>query len=308
MKNRKKTLIIIYLIIVSILFIICSIFWYNATKESYEYNNFKETLVEEVRENPDLFKKEFNIDNEEQLTPEVINDIYTKSTSKRYELIASISLPISIIGGLILISPILIIISTIKKYRKYRLSIDNFKQNTGYYRDLLKNYNPLELSYNNDYNLDDNALIAMILYLEKKKILTLKNENFIINEENINNLNELEKSFIDQIKNSKKVTFEISRSAITNLTDVSCKKKKLLIMDNIPKKKIIIDLIKAFIFYIILFIVWINLNKIFDMLPPTNGMFIVFTELGVFIALLLFILFYPFVRSEEHTSELQSRE
>ncbi|MBQ3422917.1 MAG: DUF2207 domain-containing protein, partial [Romboutsia sp.] len=211
MKNRKKTLIIIYLIIVSILFIICSIFWYNATKESYEYNNFKETLVEEVRENPDLFKKEFNIDNEEQLTPEVINDIYTKSTSKRYELIASISLPISIIGGLILISPILIIISTIKKYRKYRLSIDNFKQNTGYYRDLLKNYNPLELSYNNDYNLDDNALIAMILYLEKKKILTLKNENFIINEENINNLNELEKSFIDQIKNSKKVTFEISR-------------------------------------------------------------------------------------------------
>ena len=295
MKNVKKYLVILFIVSVSLIFMRCSIFWYNATDELYEYNSFKEQIIEEMKENPDVYKKQFNIDNEDQLTEEIINDLYTKSRLLRYVFIASASLPISIIASLLLFSPVFIGMSFMKKYRKYHLSIDDFKKNTGYYRDLLKDYNPLELSYNNNYNLDDNSLIAMILYLEKKKVLYINDGKFIIDKDNTDNLDELEKKFIDNIVIDDRGILKMSKSNITFLTDTSCKRKKLIIMNNIPKKKIIIDVIKSVCCYVFLFIIWKNVNKIFDMLPPIENTFLTFTLMGLFFALLILIFFYPFV-------------
>ena len=295
MKHKKGNLIIIYFIIVVILFMICSIFWYKETENLYEYDNFKESVIEDIRENPNEYKDRYNISSEEELTEEIINDIYVNSKPYRYVFILSASIPISIIGGLILFSPILFISSLFKKYRKYRLSIDDFKKNTGYYRDLLKDFNPLELSYNNNYVLDDNSFIAMILYLEKKKILILKDNKYFVDESKIDNLTEFEKEFINNIKIESTGIITISHSFITNLTDKSCKNKNLLVMDDIPKKKLVIDILKAISCYVILFIIWKNLNTIFDILPPIENTFVIFTIFGLFFVLVLFISFYPFM-------------
>ena len=190
MKRKKKILIIIFSIVAFILFLICSKFWYNATKELYEYDNFKESIIKEINEDPSYFLKNFNISTESELTEEVLRNIYSKSVIGRYIFISSLSIPISLVVTFILFSPIFFVSSLNKKYKKYKISIDDFEKNTGYYRDLLKDYNPLELSYNNDYNLDENSLIAMALYLEKKNILYIKDNKISINVEQ-NNINEL---------------------------------------------------------------------------------------------------------------------
>ena len=291
----KKKIILIFIVISAAIFALCANFWYKETNEMYEYNNFKNSLIEDIEENPQIFKENYNIETKEQLTPQIIDDIYSKSKIGRYIFIVLASLPITIFGSIILFSPIFIIISIAKKYRKYRLSIDDFKSNNGYYRDLLKDYNPLELSYNNNYSLDDNALISMILYLEKKNIIYLKDNKYYVNNDNLNNLTYIEKEIVNCITNSDSDKIEVSRLNISNLVNKSCYEKKLFTVGDISKRKIIFDIIKAIVCYVILFIVWININSILNILPEVSNTFFVFTIFGILIILMLFIIFYPFV-------------
>ena len=261
----------------------------------YEYNNFKNSLIEEIEEDPTHFKAYYNIETKEQLTPQIIDDIYSKSKVGRYIFIILASLPITFFSSILIFSPIFIIMSIVKKYKKYRLSIDDFKKNNGYYRDLLKDYNPLELSYNNNYNLDDNALIAMLLYLEKKNVLYLKGDSYCVNNDNLNGLTDIEKEFVNCVINCNGNQIEVSLINISNLVNKSCYEKKLFIVGNIPKKKIVFDIIKAIMCYVILFIAWVNINSILNLLPEVENVFFVFTIFGVLIILMLFIIFYPFV-------------
>ena len=292
--KHKKT-ILLFVVISAIVFALSANFWYKETNEMYEYNNFKNSLIEEIVEDPTHFKEYYNIETKEQLTPQIIDDIYSKSKVRRYIFIILASLPITFFSSILIFSPIFIIMSIVKKYKKYRLSIDDFKKNNGYYRDLLKDYNPLELSYNNNYSLDDNALIAMILYLQKKNVLYLKGNSYYVNGDNLNGLTNIEKEFVDCVTNSKGKQIEVSRVNITNIVNKSCYDKKLLDIGDIPKQKIIFDIIKAIICYVVLFIAWTNINSILNLLPKVENVFFVFTIFGILIILLLFIIFYPFV-------------
>ncbi len=291
MKNKK--FILIFIMIFIVIFALCINFWYKETNEMYEYNNFKNSLIEDINENPKEFKEYYNIEKVDELTQEIIDDIYSKSKIGRFIFIIFASLPITFFGSILLFSPVFIILSIVKKYKKYRLSIDDFNNNNGYYRDLLKDYNPLELSYNNDYSLDDNALISMILYLEKKNIISFKNDKYHINNDNLDNLTNIEKEIVNSITNNNKI--EVSRLNISNLVNKSCYEKKLFIVGDISKGKIVFDIIKAIICYVILFIVWININTILNMLPEIQYVFFTFTIFGILILLLLFVIFYPFV-------------
>lgn len=293
MKNKKT--ILLFILISIIILVLSANFWYKETNEIYEYNNFKNSLVEQIEENPTYFKDNYNIETKEQLTSQIVDDIYSKSKVGRYIFIIFASIPMTIFGSIIIFSPIFIIMSILRKYRKYRLSIDDFKKNTGYYRDLLSHYNPLELSYNNNYRLDDNALISMILYLEKKKILYIKNNRYYVNSNNSNDLSNVEKEIVDSVSNSNSNRIEVSYLNISNIVHKSCYDKKLLVIGDIPKRKIIFDIIKAIVCYILLFAIWININNILNILPQVHNTFFVLTIFGILILLMLFIIFYPFV-------------
>ena len=126
MKNKKT--ILLFILISIIILVLSANFWYKETNEIYEYNNFKNSLVEQIEENPTYFKDNYNIETKEQLTPQIVEDIYSKSKIGRYIFIIFASLPMTIFGSILIFSPIFIIMSILRKYRKYRLSIDDFKK------------------------------------------------------------------------------------------------------------------------------------------------------------------------------------
>ena len=54
--KHKKT-ILLFVVISTIVFALSANFWYKETNEMYEYNNFKNSLIEEIVEDPTQFKE-----------------------------------------------------------------------------------------------------------------------------------------------------------------------------------------------------------------------------------------------------------
>lgn len=299
-KRINKIIIVIIVIIFSILFFKNAISIYLETNDDYNYDNFKRTVIRDFHEDRDEFQKnyKYEIGDDEELSDDDIDKIYNIATKTRFINLVAIAIPLSLLEFILTFGPflfLLLIFLIIKKYNKYRLSIDNFEQNRGYYRDLLKDYNPLELSYNNNYNLDDNSLFAMVLYLQNKKVLCLNDGKFIINYDNVDKLDNLGKQFIDCIKVLDNGKLAVSYSNLTNLTDKSCKEKNLLVMDNVPKRKFIIDLLMSIIIYVVLFVAYKNLATIYDSLPPTENIFFGFSVIIFSILLILSVFVFPFI-------------
>ena len=284
----------------SILFIKNAVSIYLETNNDYDYDNFKQTVIRDFHEDRDEFQKnyKYEIGDDEELSDDDIDKIYSIATKTRFINLVAVAIPLSLLDFILTFGPflfLLLIFLIIKKYNKYRLSIDKFEQNRGYYRDLLKDYNPLELSYNNNYNLDDNSLFAMVLYLQNKKVLCLNDGKFNINYDNVDKLDNLGKQFIDCIKVLDNGKLAVSYSNLTNLTDKSCKEKNLLVMDNVPKRKFIIDLLMSIIIYVVLFVAYKNLTNIYDSLPPTENIFLVFSIIIFSILLILSVFVFPFI-------------
>ncbi len=301
MKKKINKIIIAFVsITLSILLIKNTISMYHDTDDDYDYDNFKQTTIKDFHEDKSEFKKnyKYDVENKEELSDEDIDKIYSKAQKYRLIYLVLAAIPLSLLEfilkfGIFLL--LLIILLIARKYYKYRLSIDKFEQNKGYYRDLLKDYNPLELSYNNNYILDDNSLFAMVLYLQNKNVLSLKDDKYVINHDNVDRLDDLGKQFMDCIKISSSGKLEVTYFNLTNLTDKSCKEKKILVMGNVPKKKFIFDLLKSVILYVILFIAYMNLNTIYDIIPPIENIFFAFMLIGLSVILVLFIYVYPFI-------------
>lgn len=89
-----------------------------------------------------------------------------------------------------------------KKAKKEKYSKIDFKNKGEYYREIIKGYTPGELSYIDDFNIDKSDIVATILNLELKGIITFKeNSNEIqINETNLQ-LSSNEEYVLDTIKN-----------------------------------------------------------------------------------------------------------
>lgn len=97
----------------------------------------------------------------------------------------------------------------VKRFKKDKLSKIDFKKYKAYYRDILKNYSPAELSYIDKFEiLFRNDIAASLLSLELNKNICLANE-IQINNASTENMSSNEKYILDSIENGM----------ITNLND-----------------------------------------------------------------------------------------
>lgn len=99
-----------------------------------------------------------------------------------------------------------------KKFEFQKLDINDLKKYKGYYRDILKEYNPLNLSFVDDFKVSNSeTIIAELLHLEKNGYIKKENNELIVLKKD-ENLSSAEEYILDNIKDGKlniKSTFEL---------------------------------------------------------------------------------------------------
>ena len=300
---KKNKTLIAYLIVCTIIFIKLFIPINSSLDEEYEKILNRDTLrneiIEELRDNPEkseLFEKEFGIKSVEDITDEKLDIVIHKSEIARYIFIGALSLGIALIITTFLFIPIFIFLSVRKKYYKYRLNADQFKGNKEYYRDLLKGYTPMELSYNNNYKIDEYALIATVLNLENKNVIEYKDKKFYVKKK-VSDLSDIEKCIIKCIPDDGTEKIEVSRFALYDNTLDACIDKKLIELGYITKKKFIKDIIISAIVYGIVYYLWLKSDLFFnDTYFQSNYIFATLNSAltpVILFALFAFVHFYP---------------
>lgn len=111
----------------------------------------------------------------------------------------------------------------IKRFKKDKLSEIDFKKYEAYYRDILKNYSPAELSYIDKFEiLPQNDIAASLLSLELNNNIYLDNK-IQINNTSTENISSNEKYILDSIEDGKitnlnetEFTTKVKEDAIRN--------------------------------------------------------------------------------------------
>ena len=111
----------------------------------------------------------------------------------------------------------------INRFKKDKLSEIDFKKYEAYYRDILKNYSPAELSYIDKFEiLPQNDIAASLLSLELNKNIYLDNK-IQINNTSTENISSNEKYILDSIEDGKitnlnedEFTTKVKEDAIRN--------------------------------------------------------------------------------------------
>lgn len=94
----------------------------------------------------------------------------------------------------------------IKRFKKDKLSSIDFKKYKVYYREILRDYSPAELSYIDNFEiLPKNDIVATLLSLELKKIISLNDSDgkIQIEHNNIGEISSNEKYILDSIEDGK---------------------------------------------------------------------------------------------------------
>ena len=107
----------------------------------------------------------------------------------------------------------------IKKFAEDRLSPIDFKKYEGYFRDILKNYSPAELSYIDNFELSyKNDVVATLLSLKLKGAISFDENSSTIQVLNnsLPNLSQSEKYILNGIKDGKLVDYsdEVFKSKV----------------------------------------------------------------------------------------------
>lgn len=91
------------------------------------------------------------------------------------------------------------------KKRKTKLSIEDFRKENDYYRDMIKNYNAAVLSYVDDFVVrEDRDVVLTLLNLKLKGVIELNDEKKSIIKKELNKeLSKSEKYVYEKIKNGK---------------------------------------------------------------------------------------------------------
>ena len=96
----------------------------------------------------------------------------------------------------------------IKRFKKDKLSEIDFKKHKEYYREILKDYSPAELSYIDKFEiLPQNDVAATLLSLELKKKICLEEKIKVINNDT-DNISSNEKYILDRIEDGKITNFD----------------------------------------------------------------------------------------------------
>lgn len=135
-----------------------------------------------------------------------------------------------------------------KKFKNDKLSIRDFEKNKTYYRDLLNNYSPSELSYIDNFKFEKNiCMVASLLSLKLKKIIDFKDDNIIIlnSKENISNN---EKYILSNIRNGKLCS--VDEETFLLKTQQDCVNNALLNKSGNSYKKKVLKYLIIFVMYI----------------------------------------------------------
>lgn len=175
----------------------------------------------------------------------------------------------------------------IKRFKKDKLSEIDFKKYEAYYRDILKNYSPAELSYIDKFEiLPQNDIAASLLSLELNNNIYLDNK-IQINNTSTENISSNEKYILDSIEDGK----------ITNLneTEFTTKVKEDAIRNGLLKEskiewgKFTRVLILSLSFMVLMIFICITLFSDF-VSNPTN---IADWKLFILMFAILLILYLP---------------
>lgn len=108
-----------------------------------------------------------------------------------------------------------------KKFYKDKLSKIDLKKYKNYYRDIIQKYSPGVLDYIDDFEIETNTLIAILMELKLKGII---NEDLKILKDDFTELDENEKYVCDHINDLKNIKIEDLKYAIIE----DCKKYELI--------------------------------------------------------------------------------
>lgn len=172
-----------------------------------------------------------------------------------------------------------------KKLKKEKLSEVDLKKYDGYFRDVLKGYNPVELSYIDDFTIDNpKDYVAMLLNLKGRGVIDFDelNDSIIIKNRD-KSLSRLDDYFLNNIVDGKFKRF--SSISISNIVQKEALKKGIL-KENTKD----INWKKAFIVIIFLvFFFWMIINLFFKI-----DFAIINENLLTFIVIVFFITLFCF--------------
>ncbi|MCI8445071.1 MAG: DUF2207 domain-containing protein [Bacilli bacterium] len=145
-----------------------------------------------------------------------------------------------------------------QKYDQYRLTESSFTATKNrYYRDILKNYSVDVLSYVENLKLEyPSILIAMLLQLEHKKIVTLTAEAIIVHE----NIDQTQLLDTEQylLKNIKDGTLSLSHyEQYEKIVEKEAIKEQLLTPKKYPKKRLRKDILFSLIGFMMVVVLYI---------------------------------------------------
>lgn len=120
---------------------------------------------------------------------------------------------------LLILTGIFIILGE-KNAKKDKLSKIDLKNNGEYFRDIIKGYTPAELSYIDNFNIEDSDIVATLLNLSLKGVITLNENPNTIEINNVETeLSNNERYILDIIKSNKWNEFNKSKFLLEIIND-----------------------------------------------------------------------------------------
>lgn len=137
-----------------------------------------------------------------------------------------------------------------KEYQKEKFSpID--KNNEAYYREILENNTPLILSFVDNFGISISSVIAELLYLKKKNIIDLKNDEIIVLQDDNLELNEIHKFILKSI--NRKGKYDLYQEALQDIVAKTAEELQIVTKVSPEGKNNKKVKIKAFLFSSIIF-------------------------------------------------------
>lgn len=161
--------------------------------------------------------------------------------------------------------PIILIKWRIKSAKKVAkkeiMSKIDFSKDKGWYREIIKDYSPAELSYIDDFTINPiNDIVATLLSLKLKKKIELKDNTIEILNSNNDGLKETEKFVLKNIQNGK-VNID-SIEAFAEIAKVEAIKHKTIEEEKDIVIKIVDDVIGRIITIFILFVIMNGIHAV----------------------------------------------
>jgi len=175
-----------------------------------------------------------------------------------------------------------------RKVFKEKLNKDDFEKNIDYFRNVLKDYSPLELSYIDDFKLDfPKDIIAILLSLKNKNIIKLnEKENKIDIVSSANKLTESEMFILERIVFGKVNIEENDMDALLMIIEKEALQKGLLEQDT---NLINIGILKYIGLFLAIMFVGLIIGNIF--ITNIIGEIIMFILTGVLLLLPYLVIF-----------------